>query len=1078
MSENKENLSESDIIAMTGRHTLNSAYRFGNMKKDGGVVAKGEDIIKEASAANVTQAQSFWYSPEMTSDSWLLPKSRQEILKWVRIFFNLEPFIQNILLLRAYYPFSRFELNSQDDSVTEFYKEMSFNENFDLFYYILQSSLSYEKFGEALHFLNKEKISEGPWSGSMRWKNGILLEPELVEIESALFGDGKITFALVATEEMKKIVGKMDENELLQKGVPQEVITAIKANKNIPLDNNNVSQIARITDPSATRGTAPIQCCFKCLSGDTIIPLLNGKNKSIKQLYEEKAKNIYVYSINPETQNIASGLVEEVMLNDVNREMVKITLDDDSSFKCTPDHKIMLRDGNYCEAKDLLENESLMPLYKDICKDKDDIICDLKELVLINHKVKKAEFLAEREDVYDLINSKPYHNFAILTSDMSGIFVKNSLVYQDKIRLAQVAAADRYHMPVELWTVGDIANNILPTPDQLDSIRDMINQAIQSPPFSMVFPPYIKYEALGVTGKLLPVKEDYDYLQDQIMVGLGVNKNLITGDGPSFCLDDKSRIVTKSGLKFHGELTMEDEVMTFNPETEEYEYHKPTNIFKFDYEGHLIHFNTNSVDLMVTPNHRCWAKQRYKGEWGFVEAKDVQSRSQMRVGGKWIGEQQREFITVANEQVKMEDWFKFMGYWISEGWGNGYNVKNGYKRKDGTISNKERKKAWRLGIGQSIGSDCIKDIEAVCDALPFKHGKYSYQCKYISKKTNKLVAPQKSFVWCNKDLTQFVISEAGQNSFVKHIPVWMKNAEPKYLKLILDALIKGDGNERVATRKAETDKIYYTYITTSKQLAEDICEICFKLGYMPTLKDKNDKGIYLVYFSDSDQNLNGIHCLDSKSISNVISPFYYKGIVWCAEVPNHIFMVERNGKFILTGNSNLKSMSLQNFTMMAKTKRDLYESWMINKFYRPIALDNKFYYQKGKEKVLVLPQITWYKSLDIEEEAEERKLYIDMHEKGYVSTETLFTKFPSLDYATERSKLEKEAGTVFDKNDRIPKEFIKNDNAGGGGGRPSPVVLGPGEEETIKPETPLPGAETAPVAETPVAETPAPTPAV
>ena len=47
-----------------------------------------------------------------------------------------------------------------DKSVTEFYKEMSFNENFDLYSFILRASLSYQKFGEALIFLNKEKIDE------------------------------------------------------------------------------------------------------------------------------------------------------------------------------------------------------------------------------------------------------------------------------------------------------------------------------------------------------------------------------------------------------------------------------------------------------------------------------------------------------------------------------------------------------------------------------------------------------------------------------------------------------------------------------------------------------------------------------------------------------------------------------------------------------------------------------------------------------------------------------------------------------------------------------------------------------
>src|SRR5579863_7324785 len=57
---------------------------------------------------STTQVQSFFYSPELTSDSWVLPKSRQEILKWIRIFFNLEPYIQQITMMHSLYPFSKF----------------------------------------------------------------------------------------------------------------------------------------------------------------------------------------------------------------------------------------------------------------------------------------------------------------------------------------------------------------------------------------------------------------------------------------------------------------------------------------------------------------------------------------------------------------------------------------------------------------------------------------------------------------------------------------------------------------------------------------------------------------------------------------------------------------------------------------------------------------------------------------------------------------------------------------------------------------------------------------------------------
>ncbi len=45
----------------------------------------------------------------------------------------------------------------------------------------------------------------------------------------------------------------------------------------------------------------------------------------------------------------------------VNREVWKVTLDNGEIIKSTPNHRFMLRDGNYKELKDLKLGESLMP---------------------------------------------------------------------------------------------------------------------------------------------------------------------------------------------------------------------------------------------------------------------------------------------------------------------------------------------------------------------------------------------------------------------------------------------------------------------------------------------------------------------------------------------------------------------------------------------------------------------------------------------------------------------------------------------------------------------------------------------
>src|SRR5665213_564424 len=100
-----------------------------------------------------------------------------------------------------------------------------------------------------------------------------------------------------------------------------------------------------------------------CVAHDTPIPLVDGSTKTIKELSElSSLDNVYVYSIN-EKGKIIPGKVNQVWKTGT-KETLKITLDNNESFRCTSDHKVMLRDGSYVEAKNLKPNDSLMPLYR------------------------------------------------------------------------------------------------------------------------------------------------------------------------------------------------------------------------------------------------------------------------------------------------------------------------------------------------------------------------------------------------------------------------------------------------------------------------------------------------------------------------------------------------------------------------------------------------------------------------------------------------------------------------------------------------------------------------------------------
>ena len=109
------------------------------------------------------------------------------------------------------------------------------------------------------------------------------------------------------------------------------------------------------------------QSVDRCFTGDTKVALLDGRDIEMTKLVEEQAqgKVNYVYSIDLKNQKIVRSPIKKAWK--IGEDMVmKVTLDNNKDIKCTLDHKFMLRDGTYREAKDLVPGDSLMPLYREI----------------------------------------------------------------------------------------------------------------------------------------------------------------------------------------------------------------------------------------------------------------------------------------------------------------------------------------------------------------------------------------------------------------------------------------------------------------------------------------------------------------------------------------------------------------------------------------------------------------------------------------------------------------------------------------------------------------------------------------
>ena len=103
-----------------------------------------------------------------------------------------------------------------------------------------------------------------------------------------------------------------------------------------------------------------------CFTGDTRVDLLNGESKTFKELTQdlEKGQVNYVYSWDTHKNEWCAGKIIDVGITKYVSEIAEVELDSGEKIRCTPDHKFLLKNGEYKPVSDIGSDESLLAIYK------------------------------------------------------------------------------------------------------------------------------------------------------------------------------------------------------------------------------------------------------------------------------------------------------------------------------------------------------------------------------------------------------------------------------------------------------------------------------------------------------------------------------------------------------------------------------------------------------------------------------------------------------------------------------------------------------------------------------------------
>jgi hypothetical protein len=101
----------------------------------------------------------------------------------------------------------------------------------------------------------------------------------------------------------------------------------------------------------------------------------------------------------------------------------------------------------------------------------------------------------------------------------------NSLLLQDKLRQAQTQIASRHMTPIRVVWAEDLSDM------DIENLREQVDMALVDPDFSIIANYEVHWEEMGSNGRLLELSTEYDHIENSLFAGLGVTREILTGEG-------------------------------------------------------------------------------------------------------------------------------------------------------------------------------------------------------------------------------------------------------------------------------------------------------------------------------------------------------------------------------------------------------------------------------------------------------------------------------------------------------------------------------------------------------------------
>lgn len=314
------------------------------------------------------------------------------------------------------------------------------------------------------------------------------------------------------------------------------------------------------------------------------------------------------------------------------------------------------------------------------------------------------------------------------------------------------------------------------------------------------------------------------------------------------CFSEDTELLTENGWKYHHQIDNTTKLATFNKSTNTMEFHAPTKEFKQQYTGRMIHFDSDSMDHLVTPNHKMIYKTQYTSNWKVCDAGEYGATGKIIPVSAVV---HRQDYDILDNELRLMVWVA----------------------ADGSLQgNKIR---WHLAKERKI--------ERLTSLLDTMNIPYMQRVDIVTGNHN--------------------ISIDNTINISKNLPEYFYSLSARQASVVITEYSHTDGTrtDSKGNTSFENDDDDTTHLQLSSNNIDNINllqYLCVISGNKTNLcshqKDKYSPQYFLSVRLGITQT----------RTDYAMNETTYDGLVFCYETPNNTLVARRNGKVIITHNSN------------------------------------------------------------------------------------------------------------------------------------------------------------------------------